>query len=262
MSVTRLGFQNSVLSAQLTAGSQALPVSGLQGQLGSPSTGWQTAAGVTTSVGGAWVRGYTPNTVSRIDCFGVFRTNLSNAASVRCRVFSDAYVTAIYDSGSIPAYVQPGIYQSLTINAAAPVGSYWQMDFDDVSNDDGYINIPLMYVGQLFAPVVGLAQGSVQSLTNSNVSIQTRYGQTYIANYWSSRQYVAAFGGIYDSEMSAFTLCDSVSRDGTNVLFIPNVVTGTPNLDAIFGLCTSTGFGYALAHKDTRSWTPTFVERL
>ena len=62
-SVVRFGYQNTVLTGQLSAGSQALPLGGLQNQIGSPAMAWQTAAGVVTSAAGAWIRGYTPTSV-------------------------------------------------------------------------------------------------------------------------------------------------------------------------------------------------------
>lgn len=260
-SVVRFGYQNSILTGQLSAGSQALPLGGLQNQVGSPAMAWQTASGVVTSAAGAWIRGYTPASVQSFDCFGVFRTNLTSSAAIRARVFSDAYATVTWDSGTIAANVQPGCYQSIILTPGT-TGQYWELDFEDVGNPDGYINIPLAYVGPLLTPLIGLGPGSVTSNVNSNTLSQTRYGAQYVNAFWTARQFLASMAMVFDIEMASFETLDSVARDGTNVLCIPDVTSPWLQREAVFGMCTSQGFGYTMAHKDARSWAGTFIERV
>ena len=93
------GWSNLILSGVLTAGSSAsgLDVGKLQTQHGSPSTAWQTAAGVTTSwfaldagIATAW------------DAFSLHRTNLTPSARVRWRIGTDT--AQVYDSGLVSAH--------------------------------------------------------------------------------------------------------------------------------------------------------------
>jgi hypothetical protein len=80
-----LGYQNRIAASGLTAGSAVLPLGNWQNDYGSPSTGWQTAAGVVAPTAGAWalIDAYASVTWR---AFLLARTNLTSAASVRNRI--------------------------------------------------------------------------------------------------------------------------------------------------------------------------------
>lgn len=81
------GWTNRVVPGVLTAGSQSglLPVDNLKSQHGSADQGWETEPGVLTAAAGAWFT-VDAGAVAPWRAFGLFRTGLTAAATVRWRV--------------------------------------------------------------------------------------------------------------------------------------------------------------------------------
>jgi hypothetical protein len=263
MSICAFGYQNSVLTGLLSAGSAALPVVNLATQLGSSATAWQTASGVVTSAAGAWVRGNATLYNTAFGAFSIHRTNMTGSSTFRARVWSDQYSTLVWDSGTLATGMLSGYGQALILPPAGTFGQYWQLDFDDPGSPDGFINIPLMYVGPLFSPTVGMSANSQNQTVLGNVQNTTKYGQVYVSSYWQARQATPALGYLKDAEMSAMFALDAVCRTGANILFIPDTSSaGYATRDAIFGLCTSGAYTYSFAHRDARAWAGQITERI
>jgi len=111
MSNAIFGWDNNLLGAALTAGSEAaeLPVSNLATEHGDPASAWQTGTGVRTWSDGAWFVGAMPD-YRRWRAFALARSNLTAAARVRWRVGPrDSIVerTPVVDLDFAPGWTPP-----------------------------------------------------------------------------------------------------------------------------------------------------------
>ncbi len=269
MTTLRLGFTNLIDAASLTAGSEVagLPATNLQDPIGSPSVAWQTLVGDLTTADGANLVGYAGYTAT-INGFAIARSNLSSTAQVLWRVWQSADMmddSLAYSTGWISAGVVPTIGQHVHVAPSDVIGRYFRLDIHDPLNADGFINIPLIYIGPLWVPsVVELTRESTQGHAQGGTTTTTRGGQVRISLNWVAREWNAQLQFITNSEMESRALpMDRLVRYGGNVLFIPNVESTDINRQAIFGIATPTApFGFTVPMDDARSWAATITERL
>lgn len=265
MSNTALGWVNNVATATLYAGSAnaALPASNLQVDQGAASMAWQTAAGVVTSAAGATLGIQVSGTWQ---AFVLARTNLTTSATMRWRVSTGILSIASpnYDSGTISAGVVAGYGQSVLVIGTPRTCGYCQVDIDDPTNPDGFINIPLMYAGPLFIPAVGPDWSSSFGRDDATDEVTTRGGQEYPVYHWQRRRYEAAWQGIKGSEVwPSFMEFDRTARQGGNVLFIPDITSATISQEAVLGRAHMTkDVGYPAKSADARSIALRITERL
>lgn len=256
----RLGYINGVQIGSLTASTAEsnLPVSNLSDPGGSASVAWQTT---NTSLTNQWFKLDIGENLS-IGAFILARTNLTSAATIRWRIFTDnTYTTALYDSGTVNAGVLPGIGMSVVIGGVN--GQFVQCDINDSTNPDSHINIPQAWVGPLFAPTVGLAQNSSLGTTTGATITQSKFGQSLVHDYWQARQWTMTLNFVYGSEWPDFQDLDIAAKDGsTNILFIPNVGSGNLARDVILGTGNLQAIGFSATDRNARSVTMTITERL
>jgi hypothetical protein len=239
-----LGWKNAVLSGALVASSEAagLDAGQLQNQHGSAAYAWQTAASVTSANlridGGAG---------AKWRAFGLFRTNLTPAATVRWRVSDDsAFATSIYDSGTLSGTVIAGYAQSLAIATTEQTGRYARVDIADAGNPDGFLNIPLAYAGPVLQPAVGLAYGTRHARDRDEVVVRSRGGQEFVTLRSARRRWGFDFGALTTAEFwDGLAELDRVAADGTNVLLVPFPAGSNVAREAVFG---------RLAFADDATW--------
>ena len=252
----RIGAQNGVVFGTVAASSSAsgFPVTAIQSQSGSQLHGWQTATD-----SGEWLRCDLGASYA-IGAFGIFRTNLTSAGTIRARIFSDSgYSAVIYDSGTISANVM--FNQSIIIGGVT--GRYVQMDFNDASNPDNCLKIPLAYIGPLLSFQVGYSSQSKLSSSTGNVTLTTKEGVSTVSQYWTARQWSVSLTGVLLSEWTSLQDFDMRGRRGENGLFIPDISSTNINREAIFGPASfSSGIGFSAMSADMRSGTFNITERL
>lgn len=270
MSNTAFGWLNQVKTAALSVGSAAanMGAGNLQIDQGSPDVGWQTASGVLTDAAGAWLLIDSGNSATVWRAFGLFRGNLSAAATVRWRVGSalsgGRITTASYDSGTIAAGVLPGYLQSLVVAPADQVGRYCEVDINDSANPDAFINIPLAYAGPLFMPTVAASFSSTVGRTDQTDEVVTLGGQEFPMNRYVQRVWSVNLARITIAETWASVMeLDRVCRAGGNVLFAPDVTSAHLAAEAVFGRVKSpSAVSYPYGGSDSRAWTASLTERL
>lgn len=252
----RIGVINPLTTGVVTASSNAsgFPCTAIQSQSGSSLEAWQT-----TSDSAQWLR-CDLGAICQIDCFGLFRTNLSSAATIRARIFSDSgFATAIYDSTTVPA--NPVFGQTILLGGTT--GRYIQIDLNDASNSDGFINVPLGFVGPLAQFAIGYSPQSALSSKTGNFSNVTHWGNASVSQYWTARIWNVNLTGIRDAEWPSLQDMDIASRMGKNMLFIPDVTANVVNRESVFGICQfNQGIGFSGMSHDLRTAGFQITERL
>ncbi|GGG51765.1 hypothetical protein GCM10010964_43680 [Caldovatus sediminis] len=158
MSNAVFGWNNHLLTAALTAGSEAseLPVSNLVTEHGDPASSWQTAVGVLTPQAGAWFAADTGLANSRWRAFALARTNLTPGARVRWRVGGrDSIVertpAALLDFA--PGFSLPsGATFTRATKARAFDAAGTLTEFGAGVPREGYDPVTLAYLGHIFEP--------------------------------------------------------------------------------------------------------------
>lgn len=259
-----LGWNNLVLGATITAASQVptLPGSNIQGPHGSAASGWQTVAGVTTTVAGASVT-VTPTAGTRTwRIMGLFGSNLSSTATVTFQLWNAAGPTLIWSAaaaGPVSFY-----RQVIAIAATDQVADYLTINIDDNANEDGFINVPLVYAGPGWFPIRNIGYSSAAGHDEQTLETVSRGGQEYPVPLWQRRRWSIEFDSLASSEVWAQT--DPLlmtSRSGINVFFCPDSASTYLAQEAVFGrLKTFSDVTYPYQAADRRRWQATITERL
>ena len=258
MSDTLFAWNNYVLTASLSATSQALPVTNLQNERGAPSEAWQTASGVVDSAI-VTIRPQLSGSLWR--AFGVFRTNLTPFANITVTLYNNP--TSAVWGGSVEG-PEPGFYQAILVADADVQADYCTIEIDDPGNRQGFLNVPLIYAGPAWLttspPSYDTTFGG-DAAVNEAVS---RGGQEYPTILYERRRGELSFQSIRSGEvLGQLAELTSTARRGNNVLFVPDVLSETMSQEAIYGRVTATAdVGYPYGAADRRSWRARITERL
>lgn len=234
-----IGWENNILTGTLTAGSAsvAAPVANLLNAVG--ATPWRTA-GILASASGAWIQvDMAAATTWRM--FGVFRTNLTTAATVRWMLGSTAGGSDVYDSTALSGLVAG--YGQVVLDAGANYSArYLRVEFEDSANPDGSISIGLAYAGASFIPSNGIRLQWPSWREDLNRGVETKGGQKYIEQGAQRRVQGFDFPAITEAEAYASVHeLDRISRQNRNVMIMPRPGSGYENREAVFGLIRSIG---------------------
>lgn len=240
-----------------------LPAANVAGDQGSPSTGWQTAAGVVTSVGfaGALLQITPPVAALPWRAIGLFGTNLTPAATVLFQLWTTGFGSPNWSATVSP---QAGYGQAVAIPPTDITADFLRVIINDAANPDGFINVPLCFAGPAWLPAGSTGFSSTVGRDESVAEVVTRGGQEYPTLLWQRRRWNIAFDSLRQSE--TWTQADPLFRTakaGSNVFFCPD--SGSANLqqEAIFGRLKGTSdISYPYGGADRRRWQATITERL
>lgn len=262
MAKVLLGWLNAFHTGTITGGpaEALLPVSNLSGFTGSPSSGWQTPAGVTS----ASVLVDTGDATSVWQVFGLFRTNLTPGTTIRWRVGDPAMTTVTYDSGIRPAGVLVGYGKTVVVSLSPVVGQAVQFDIADVTNPDGFLNVPLAFAGPAFQPQTNIDFSSTVGRDSQIDEVVTRGGQELPVARWQRLRVELSFQGVRTSEVWPQVMeADRVSRQAGNLIFVNDSDNGLMGYETIYGRLTPTAdLTYPYGSADRRSWKARLQERL
>jgi hypothetical protein len=267
MGISAFGWTNRVTTGALSVVSAAanMGAGNLQDDQCSSDSAWQTPSGTVT---GAWLVIDSGSTSSTWRAFGLFRTNLTAAATVRWKVGNTLTTGRVsspsYDSGTVNAGVAAGYLQSLVIPTADQTGRYCEVQIDDSGNPDGFISVPGVFAGPLFLPAVSAGFASTFGRTDRTDEVVTQGGQEFPINRSISRVQSVALAGVTVAETWASVMeLDRIARAGGNVLFAPDVTSTTLAREAVFGrLRNASAVSYPYGSSDRRAWSATVTERL
>lgn len=264
-----IGYNNYVLMSALPVGAaQAnLPIGNLQIESGAPSQAWQTPTGVVTAAAGAHFFVHPPVANQAWRVAGLFRSNLTASATMRVQLFRPGVIpgtyTTLYD-GVAPNPPAPGYGQIILVMPSDVLADFALVQIDDPLNPDGFINIPLAFLGPAWLPLSPASYDTVDGADDSVDENESRGGQEHPNYLWSRRRREISFMGVRESEvLSGWRPLDNVARRGNNILYIPDIASDTINQEALYGRMRSTSdLGYPYGGSGRRSWRVRHTERL
>lgn len=263
MSNQLIGFQNIFKTGGITSGSQisTLGPTNLALDQCSPSVGWQTFSGVVTSAGGATLTltGATTGLTWRAFC--LVNTNLTAAASVVFKLFTNPSTQVFTQTVAGPV---PGYRQAVAFSATDVVADYLTIAIDDPTNPDDFINVGGAFAGPAWDPNTGITWDSAYGSTVVQSKVTSRGGQEFRTQLYRQRYYKLAMDSVRDTEAwSQLGELDRIAALGVNVLIIPNTASANVSQEAVFGpLDAQADVTYSAHSTDARAWRAQITERL
>lgn len=254
-----LGWQNRVADGAVTAGSELTtrPVANLQNDQGAER--WQTA-GALTAAGGAYFDIDAGSAVTW-RAFGVFRTNLTTAATLRVLLGTTKGASDVYDSGTVSG-VAVGYGQLIHAAASDQTARYCRIQVDDAANPDGNIQIGLAYAGPVWQPAIGLQFGAQQGRDSDRDEVVTKGGQEFpsfnFARRWWGIELVTTDEAEAHEQIAEL---DRIAGLGGNALLIPMPGGAYQQRQAVFGRLAQSS-PISLPQFDFYRWSGRFEERL
>jgi hypothetical protein len=267
MSNAVFGIQNRVLTGNLATGSHlvGLTIGNLQDQQLSDASSWRTAGSLSWTTG-AYARCEAVEGVPvPWRAWGLFRTNLTLAATVRFLAANEAgFATVTYNSGWLPAEIVPGIGQALHISPADVMGQYARIDVEDPTNPDGFISVGGAYMGPIWQPRVNLSEETAIAPERVRSIVTARSGAKYVTPQHYLRGWDLAHDNLAGSDVwGEFWRLEQVAQSGENVLFVPDPASADATAEAIFGLMELTSnITFQTRTGTHRAWRGRITERL
>lgn len=258
--VSAFGYTNYAKRGSLTANSNeaGLSVSNLTSDQVSAAHGWQTAAGVVTSVDGAILRCDSPQSDLIWRYFILVGTNLTPAAQVTATLKNGTFgVSTLTATGPKAGYGQVvGVFDSDV------TADFLQIEINDPTNPDGYINIGGMGCGPLWFPRTGISFDTSYDWDIQRIDRRTRGGQRFINHLYTKRRANIVAGFIRDSELhDDLGELIRIAALGVNVAFIPNARSIDIDREAIWGVLDGQTTSYQSGTIDSRRFNGTITER-
>ena len=164
----------------------------------------------------------------------------------------------------VSAGIAAGIGQSLIVAPADLTAQYVRLDVNDSTNPDGFINIPLAFVGPVWAPIASADPSSSFGRDDRIDDVQTLGGQEWPVLRWHRRHWQIVLQAVAQAEVWASLMpLDLVARTGANILYVPDSASTDAAKEAVFGRLRTTGdLTYPSQSASLRTWRATIEERL
>jgi hypothetical protein len=252
-----IGWINAAKTAALTATSAepTLPVTNLAGDHGSPATGWQTLAGALTPL-----LTLTPLARTTVRVAALFRSNLTSAATIIVRLYTNPGAVLVATSATVTAVNG----QAIAIFPIDTPCDIITVSISDAGNPQNFVNIPLCFAGPVWQPTNAMAWSSSMGRDDINDTVTSRGGQTYVSLRATFRRWEIALDGIRTTEAYAqLDALDRFSRAGGNAILVPNLNNGFVQQESTFGIIKATAdVTFPLGVDSRRSWRSRLSERL
>jgi hypothetical protein len=249
------GYENRIGTGTLSASAEALPVANLQLDQADGGASWQ--AGATT----AWLRIDAGSAVNwRL--FGLFRTNLTQAATVTVRLGTTAGASdvALLAAG---AGVIAGIGQWVGALASPATARHCEIAISDTGNPDGFVRVGLVFAGPVWQPTRNFSYRSPAGRDLQILNPQARGGQEFPRVDWRRRTRAVSLPFVTAAEAADPLLRLTAWADqARNVLFVPDPDASTRHADAIFGRALVGAVDFPGPAPSWRTVDITMTERL
>lgn len=188
---------------------------------------------------------FTLDTARIIGAVGIINHNLSTTAQYRYRVYSDsAYTTLAYDSGTLDVWPQMpyGTYEwedlrfwDLTITeedrqlftktlihipSQSVSEQYYQIEFFDTSNPDGYVELGRIFIGANYQPIINMSLGASIGYESTTLIDQAMSGAEYFDRRNSARVARFTLNNLTDEEAILNNDIQKISGTDQEVLYI------------------------------------------
>lgn len=245
------GYQNRILDGALVADTQssALPVSNLRTQQGATSLGWRIPGlngGLTLTLPG----------LSALRVASLHRTNLTAAAQ---------WSVTIYNAGAAVWSGQGGPVaggQSLVCAPEAVLGDSVRLSLSDPANPDGWMDIPLAYIGPLWQPVRNFSTQSTAGGTLGADTITALGGAEFVTPRWYQRTGSITHQSLGTAEATIVAQIVRTAATGQNILFLPDPSASALAEQALFGRLSGGDLSNPFGAADRHAITLNMTERL
>jgi hypothetical protein len=256
-----IGWQNNILQGTLNAGSAvaSLPVANIATDQGSEI--WRTATGAVTNATGAWFTCDMGQAVSW-QAFGLFRANLTNAASITVKLGTSLNGTQVLNQ-TINGLVA-GVQQIVYVHPTQLTARYLRIEVNDAGNPDNHVDVGLAYAGPVFIPEINFAYDAAFGRVHRTEETMSAGGQTFPRAYWQSRAWSLSWQTLRTEEIwQHVAKIDRFARFGSNILVVPEPLSPFVQDEALFGRVTDVSdVTYSGSFNDIRAWRARIVERL
>lgn len=258
MGTALIGYMNQVTTGNVSANNAAagFPVTNLQNDSGAAADGWQTTikTGILLTI--------TPILAAQtFRLIGLFRTNLTSAASVVFTVYQNP--SSVKWTGTTTGPLN-GAGQVL-VDTGGVIGDYVTVAINDTANPQSFINAALAFAGPAWNPLSNLSLSTAYGRDATTDEIASRGGQEFPVYRSQRRRWSIDMQGVRTSS-ELWPQLDAMMRaaaPGSNILVVPD--NGSPDMmtEAVFGRIKQTAdVKYPYGTADRRSWTGTLTERL
>lgn len=253
MEICGFGWQNRVLDATLAADAQAvrLPVSNLRTQQGAASLGWRVigiTAGLTLTLPGP----------ASIQVASFHRTNLTAAATWTVTAYRNN--VGVWTAAGGP--VVGG--QTLAVAPATVMADSVRITVSDPTNPDGWLDLPLAYVGSLWQPARNFSTDSTRGRALGQDSLTSLAGTEFVEARWYQRTASIAHQSLGDADAAVLDQILTAAATGQNILFLPDPGADGATLasQALFGRLSGGDLSNPFGVADRHALTLTMTERL
>lgn len=256
MKICAFGFSNWLLSGSVTADQQvaALPVTNLQNDQGAASTAWRfttAAATLDLQMGSGNIKAF--------QCVSLHRTNLSAAATVDI-VGYQGTTTQVFSQTGIPLGTVNG--QAVAAVSLGLLLDRIKVTIHEPQMSDGFVSIPLMYIGDLWQPARNMTPTSTTGTDSGVDEITSLSGVEYPQFRWQRRRYVIDHESLGAAEVPTVRQMVALGNTGRNALFLPDRTSTTLASDALYGRLSASDISSPFASSDRRAAKLTLTERL
>lgn len=256
-----LGWRNHILTGPVVvsaAAAGAMAGDQLQNDQGNAAAAWQTPSGTRTGT----ILLARP-AATRWRMFGLFRTNLTTAASMQVRVYVGGVNGTLVYNATVTG-VAAGYGQIVHVMPIEVAGDTAQIEVSDPTNPDGFLNVPLCYAGSAWQPKRNYSYQSAPGREDDAASTSTRAGGSYDRLNWQRRNFDLTLALVDAADVQPqLSDLDLVARRRGNVLFVPDPQSPNLQAEALFGPCRpQSGITYPYTTSRFRGWRAMLTERL
>lgn len=253
--ICAVGFANWLLAGSVTADQQVavLPVTNLQNDQGAASLAWRF-----TSNGATLDLRLGDGNIKPFQCLSVHRTNLSFGATAAVVGYQSG--SQVFSVTGLPLNVVNG--QGVASTKLGLLADRVRVAITEPNLQDGFVSIPLMYLGDLWLPARNMAPSSSTGTDKGVDEITSLSGVEFPQFRWQRRRYVIQHQSLGASEVATIRQMEAFANTGRNVLFLPDRNSGAVSSEALFGRMAVDDISGPFASSDRRATKFTFTERL
>lgn len=258
--MTAFGHINYAKTGTLSANSNetGLTATNLADDQVSAAHGWQTQSGVILSADGALLRCDSPQTDSLWRYFLLAGTNLTSSATITAVLWDGA----VGVSGMTLNGPQTGYGQVLGVFASDITADFIQIEINDPTNPDGFINIGGFGCGPLWFPRTGISWETSYDWDIQRTDRRTRSGQRFINHLYTKRRWNIVADFVRDSEAwDELGELVRIAAMGVNVAFIPDSTSLDIGREAVWGVLDGQTVSFPNRINDARRFSGVITER-